>query len=258
MSRDFEHPESNGPWWGWKPQKAALEYLWRIGKLTVCARTNFHKVYDLMERVYGDVEELETPSAEEHVDWACSEALARLGCATPAELAGFFNAVDLKAAQGWAKRVVADGRAVEVMVEAGDGSKPRKAVARTDWRAHVGRFKPAPDMIRLLSPFDPAVRDRKRLLRLFDFEYRFEAFTPAAKRRYGYYVMPLLEGERLVGRLDAKLHRKEGRLEVLGLWWEEGVKATKARKTKLAEALDAYAGHLGAQAWEMRGAGRGI
>jgi hypothetical protein len=101
--------------------------------------------------------------------------------------------------------------------------------------------------MRLLAPFDPIIRDRDRALRRFGFDYRFEAFTPEPKRQYGYYVLPILEGERLVGRLDPKLHRERGVLEIKGLWWEPGVKETKAQKKALREAMEAMAAWLGAE-----------
>ncbi len=98
----------------------------------------------------------------------------------------------------------------------------------------------------LLCPFDPIVRDRARALRLFGFDYRFEAFVPEAKRQYGYYVLPILEGDALVGRMDGKFHRERGVLEVKGLWWEKGVRPTKARLRRLRSAQEELARRIGA------------
>jgi uncharacterized protein YcaQ len=89
------------------------------------------------------------------------------------------------------------------------------------------------------------LRDRARALRRFGFDYRFEAFVPEPKRQYGYYVLPILEGERRVGRLDAKVHRDRGLLEVKGLWWESGIKATRARMRGLSDALARLAAFAG-------------
>jgi uncharacterized protein YcaQ len=100
--------------------------------------------------------------------------------------------------------------------------------------------------MRFLSPFDPVVRDRARCLRRFGFDYRFEAYVPVPKRVFGYYVLPILEGLRIVGRLDLKLHRDRALLEVKGLWWEPGIKATPARKRKLRDALERLGTFVGA------------
>jgi uncharacterized protein YcaQ len=97
--------------------------------------------------------------------------------------------------------------------------------------------------VRLLSPFDPIVRDRARALRLFDFDYRFEAFTPAPKRQYGYYVFPILHRDRLIGRTDLKLLRDEETLAVQGVWWE----GRPAPKRAFEDALERLAEQLGAK-----------
>jgi uncharacterized protein YcaQ len=253
MSRDFEddRPAGANAWWGWRPAKCALEFLWRSGELSVAARVNFHKVYDLTERVYPDLHAVDVPSEDEHLDWACRAALDRLGVATGAELAAFLDAVPLKAATAWGHAAVERGDALPVMVESVDGSAPRRAFAHPQWRRRAARGSDAPDRIRILSPFDPVIRDRRRAKRLFDFDYRFEAFVPAAKRKHGYYVMPLLERDRLVGRLDAKLHRDRGVLEVKGLWWEPGIKLTRTRRAALHAALDRFAAGLGADDWTL-------
>ena len=107
--------------------------------------------------------------------------------------------------------------------------------------------------MRLISPFDPVIRDRKRALRLFGFDYAFEAFVPAPKRRFGYYVLPLLEGDRLVGRIDPKFERGRGELDVRRVWWEPGVRPTRARKRALAAAVDHFAEQMFIGEYPMTG-----
>jgi uncharacterized protein YcaQ len=150
------------------------------------------------------------------------------------------HAIGPASARAWCVDAARAGRVEPVLVEG------RPAYALPDWRERVLRAPPAPGRLRLLSPFDPVLRDRARAKRLFGFDYTFEAFVPKAKRVYGYYVLPILEGDRLVGRLDPKLHREEGRLEVNGLWWEPGVKATRARRAALEEAVTRFATYLSA------------
>ncbi|HYU31561.1 MAG TPA: crosslink repair DNA glycosylase YcaQ family protein [Thermoanaerobaculia bacterium] len=257
MTRDFEDQRPQGTdktWWGWKPEKTVLEYLWRTGELAVARRINFHKVYDLTERVLPEAHAAPRPDPEEHLDWACRTALDRLGIATADEIAGFWRAISLEEARAWCERSAAAGAIVPVLVEAVDGSAPRHAWALPDWEERAAALPAAPPRIRLLSPFDPILRDRRRTLRLFDFDYRFEAFVPAPQRRWGYYILPILEGERLVGRLDPKLRREEGVLEIRQVWWEPGVRPSKGRLAALEAAVERLARLTGAERWEISGA----
>ena len=254
MTRDFEDqrpPETDKTWWGWKPEKAALEYLWRTGELMVARRINFHKVYDLTERVLPEAHAAPRPGPEEHMGWAGRTALERLGIASADEIAGFWRAVSLEEAKAWCERAAAAGEIVPLLVDCGDGSAPRRSWALPDWEERVAALPAAPPRIRLLSPFDPILRDRKRTLRLFGFDYRFEAFVPAPQRRWGYYVLPILEGERLVGRLDPKLRRDEGVLEIRQVWWEPGVRASKGRQAALEAAVERLARLTGAATFQL-------
>jgi len=246
-SSDFDHPEKRGPWWGWKPQKAALDYLWRTGVLAIAKRVNFHKRYDLAERVLPEAHSLPEPDPEAHLEWACATAMERLGVFSAKELAGFWGAVEISEARRWCQSAQKDGRIVPVRVEAADGSEPQSAFAVAGWEPRLESLPEAPPGIRLLCPFDPVLRDRSRALRRFGFDYRFEAFTPLSRRIYGYYVMPILEGDRLIGRLDPKLHRDRGVLEVRGLWWEPGIRPTRVRLNRLGLALEELATFLGAR-----------
>lgn len=244
-SSDFEHPEKRGPWWGWKPQKAALDFLWRTGELMIRGREGFQKVYDLTERVLPDAHALPCPDPAEHIGWACRTAADRLWVFTPKELADFWAAIEASEAKTWCEAETLAGRLVAVRVAGVDG-EVRPAFALADWERRLAKLPETPDRTRLLCPFDPILRDRSRALRRFGFDYRFEAFVPESKRQYGYFVLPILEGDRLVGRLDPKLHRDRGLLEVKGLWWEPGIKATRARQRALWDALEGLAGFVGA------------
>jgi len=253
MAREFERDGARpgGAWWDWRPHKAALEYLWRCGELAVASRVSFQKVYDLTSRVHPEAHARPAPTPQEHVDWACSTALERLGVATPGELTAFWRAIKPAQAAAWAADAVKSGAAVQVYLDSGGDEPPKKSLAAHDYRRRLSKALPPPDRTRLLSPFDPILRDRKRALRLFNFDYRFEAFVPAPKRKYGYYVLPILEGDRMVGRLDPKLHRDRGILEIQNLWWEPGVKPGRARRAALDSAIDRFAQFVGADRWVM-------
>ena len=250
-SADFENDTRRGSWWDWKPQKAALEYLWRIGEVTVSARQKFQKLYDLTERVFPEPLAEPRPDDVEHVDWACAGAMDRLVVANAREIREFYQVLTPAEVKEWLARSVANGELVPVRLEAADDSKPKPGFARPDWERRAKRFPDACTRTRVLSPFDPAIRERDRTSRVFGFDYRFEAFVPAPKRKYGYFVLPILEGDRLVGRVDPKLHRDRGELVVRGPWWEQGVRPTAKRRKALAAALDVYAEQLGAASWSF-------
>jgi len=239
QSKDFQHDRrgETGGWWEWKPQKTALEYLWQTGDLAIARRVHFQKVYDLTERVLPEAVRLPAPAPAEHVDWACRTALDRLGIATAAEIAAFWSAVDLAAAKQWCETKRAQGEIVAVLVEPEDGGRPQAAVAPADWRRRLRRVPDPPPRLRVLAPFDPVVRDRRRTRLLFGFDFRFEAFVPASERRHGYYVMPILEGDLLVGRVDPEPRRDDGEGRARQVWWESGVRATRERRRGLEVAL---------------------
>lgn len=233
-----DEAKSAGGWWDWHPSKTALEYLWRAGTLAVSHRSGFQKHYDLTERVIAaDLRAPENaPGEADTIAWCCNEALARLGFATAGELAAFWDHIRLAEAQAWITQALAKGTLMPVNVTCADGTV-RPAYARPDL-ASDPKMDAAPcARLRVLSPFDPALRDRKRAARLFGFDYRIEVFVPEAKRTYGYYVFPLLEGDRLVGRIDMKAFRKEDILQVRALWPEPGVRWGKTRVAALEKAL---------------------
>ena len=234
--------KSSGGWWDWHPSKTALEYLWRTGALTVVGRTGFQKRYDLTERVIdaGLLAPADPVEVALTVDWLCNAALDRLGFATSGELAAFWDTASAAEARDWCQAAKARGEIQEIEVEAADGSL-RKSFARPGILDQAAELGPAPGRMRLLSPFDPMLRDRKRAERLFGFHYRIEVFTPAPKRIYGYYVFPLLEGTRLVGRVDIKADRTADCLRVTALWPERGVKFSPARIKRFESELERVA-----------------
>lgn len=239
LTRSFEEERErpSGGWWDWTPSKRALEFLWRTGVLAIARREGFQKVYDLTERVIPDAHRATTPDAEEVVDWACRSALERLGMARPGEIAGFWDLITIREAEEWCDHKARAGELCVVHVGGADG-KTTAAFAFADIEARLAAAAPAPDTLRVLSPFDPVIRNRQRLERLFGFDYRFEAFVPEPKRRWGYYVFPILEGDRFVGRVDMRARRDSGDLAVANVWWEPKVRSSKARQARLERHLD--------------------
>ena len=247
-SADFDDPHHEaGGWWSWKPAKVALEYLWRTGPLAVSSRENFQKRYDLTERFLPDLHGARPVTRRAYVDWACREALDRLVTATPRELAHFWDDVTAPEARIWAEGAVRRGEAIAVEVASANGAKPVRAFAAVDWKERLDRVPPAPEGLRVLAPFDPVLRERERAARLFGFDYRFEAFVPAKKRRDGYYVLPLFRGDRFIGRFDPKLDRATGTLRVRKLQLEPDVRPTKRLASEVDESLDRLRAWLGAE-----------
>jgi len=234
-----------GGWWDWHPSKTALEWLWRTGALAITRRDGFHKVYDLAERVIPTAQlTAPIPAPEASIDWACTAALDRLGFATPGELAAFWRAVTPDDARNWCRAALARGDLAEVAVEAADRTR-RTALMRPATLAAAPDLPEPPTRLRILSPFDPALRDRARAERLFGFHYRIEVFVPEPLRRYGYYVFPVLQGARLVGRIDAKAQRDTATLAVRAFWPEPGAGMGRARQAALDAELSRLADFAG-------------
>ena len=238
-----DEERSSGGWWEWHPSKTALEYLWRTGALSVCRRDGFFKVYDLTERVIPADHRKPHPMPEETIDWACNAAIDRLGFATSGEIAAFWDTVSPAEAKIWCDAALRRQDLIEIEVVSADGSRPRRSLARPDIFDQAAAAPEPSGRIRILSPFDPALRDRNRAQRLFDFHYRIEVFVPAAKRRYGYYVFPVLEADRLIGRIDMK--RDQGVLRVTAFWPEAKVALNQGRRARLDAALDRIARFAG-------------
>lgn len=227
-----EEERGSGGWWDWHPSKTALEYLWRSGALSVVKRQGFQKYYDLTERVIDRTTMGNAPDLEETIDWCCREAMNRLGFATHSELSAFWAHITPAEARAWCTQALADGRIVRINVTGADGSE-RVAFAWPDLPECPSQAQNPTSRLRVLSPFDPALRDRKRAERLFGFAYRIEVFVPEPKRTYGYYVFPLLEGDRLVGRIDMKAFRADDTLRVRAVWPEQDVRWGKGRQRAL-------------------------
>jgi len=220
--------------WKRPPHKIGLDFLWYAGELATCHRDGFTKYYDLAERVFPEHLRAQKVPDRDQVDWLCGAALDRLGIGTQGEIRKFWDATEVSEVSDWADRHARG--LVPVEIESAEGTWT-KALACPDIEARLTALAPPTSRLRILNPFDPAIRDRVRLKRLFGFDYTVEMFVPAAKRQWGYYVYPLLEGDRIVGRIEVKADRARDRLSILNLWWEPKVKPTAQRLRKLESEL---------------------
>ena len=247
-TRDFKSENTgNKEMWARPPHKKALDCLWYAGELATSHRKNFVKFYDLAERVILPDLLNADHSDEYQVNWLCRGALERIAFGTLGEIQRFWAALDAREVKGWSLRPSAAAVMVPVELEGADGAWT-SAFAVDDIEKRLADLPAPSSRVRILNPFDPAVRDRARLARLFGFEYRNEMFVPALKRVWGYYVYPLLEGDRFIGRIELTADRKKGILSVQRLWKEAGTNWTPARAERLDAELARFAVLAGTQA----------
>lgn len=221
--------------WSRPPHKLALDYMWYSGELATCHRVNFTKYYDLAERVFPKELRDQEVSDQDQIDWLCSAAMDRMGFGSPGDVQRYWDAVSSAEARDWLDRSKSLLQAVEI--ETADRQWV-SGFAPADIEDRLAELTPATSRLRILNPFDPVIRDRNRLQRLFGFDYRVEMFVPAAKRVWGYYVFPILEGHRFVGRIEIKADRKTSELKILNFWPEDGVQWPQSRHDKLGAELE--------------------
>jgi len=206
-----------GPWWGWSDAKYAMEWLFFAGEVTTATRRGaFERVYDLTERVLpASVLALPTPSPEEAQRELLRLSARALGVGTEFDLRDYFRlgVADTKARLA---ELVEAGELVPVAVEGWKNPAYLDPAAR--WPRKI-------ETRALLAPFDPLIWERERTERMFDFHYRIEIYTPIAKRKHGYYVLPFLLDDKLVARVDLKSDRGSGRLVVPAVHLEPGADA---------------------------------
>jgi uncharacterized protein YcaQ len=235
-SADFENPDHTpGGWWEWKKEKLALEYLFSVGELMIARRDKFQRIYDLHERILPDWDDARAPSIEAVRRELALRTLRCLGVAHEAWVADYFRLAK-KGLPQILEGLAAEGALLPAEIE----GLPGRVYLHPDHaalaQAAVGGAL-QPTLTTLLSPFDPLVWDRQRGRQLFGFDYTIECYTPAEKRRYGYFSLPILSRGALVGRLDAKAHRQKKVFEVRSLHLEEGVQPEAGLAADLADAL---------------------
>ena len=217
---DVEHDAAvrRGPWWGWSDVKLGLESLFAFGDVVSAGRRGFSRVYALPEHVgLTELHELAVPRAEAERELVARSVRAP-GVGTVADIPDYHR-LKIAPTQTALRSLVDDGLVEPVTVDGWmRGSRPEPA-----YRWAGARVPRRIETTALLSPFDPVVWFRPRTERLFDFHYRIEIYTPAPKRQFGYYSLPVLIDDDVVGRIDLKSDRQAGVLRVQSAWAEEGV-----------------------------------
>ncbi|SCK13520.1 winged helix-turn-helix domain-containing protein [Vogesella sp. LIG4] len=240
-SRDFERRSGKGNgWWDWKPEKRHLEVLFTSGRLMVRERQNFQRVYDIAERVLPEWNDAAHLPGDDEARLDMIRASCRaLGLVKAGWVADYYRL-----------RRGNDAASLHALADAGELLPVRVDGLKGDFFVHhslqpqltlAASEQLAASACSVLSPFDPIVWDRKRASELWGFDYRIECYTPAPRRQYGYFVLPLLLRGRLAGRLDAKAHRAQGVFEVKALYLEPGVRLSQRLRDDIIKALQRVA-----------------
>lgn len=238
-STDFKTEKRPGGWWNWKFEKAALEYWFNEGKLLVVKRENFQRIYDLHERVLPDWNDSNLPSIDEVYINLILKTVRALGLARPSWIADYFR-INKKTVASLLPRLVNAGKLCEAAVD----GWPEAVLFLPEQEpilhaALDGKLEAT--CTTLLSPFDPLVWDRARTRQLFNFNFSIQCYLPADKRTYGYFPLPILHNGVMIGRLDAKAHRKDGFFEVKSIYFEKNITPGDAMVTALANAVSTRA-----------------
>jgi uncharacterized protein YcaQ len=215
--RDIDKGENKGKgnWWNWGPGRRALDKLFMQGDLMICERNGMEKVYGLAERCLPKGIDRSMPTLSEYAAYLFDTTLRAHGVFTWKQLLHLRTGNPLRNAM----REVLDARIEAGVVRALDNAKVPTAYV------DIQALEQAPTIshtLKILSPFDNVVIHRDRLSSLFEFDYRIECYVTASKRIYGYFCLPILYGDKFVGRIDCKAHRAHQRFEVLSLHLEEG------------------------------------
>jgi len=246
LDREFSGPRTKQHWgWNWSDARKVLDYIFLVGDVAIAGRTTqFEVLYDVPERVLPrGVLEAPTPTPADAGRELVRRAARSHGVGTAGCLADYYRMRTIPAT-GPGTGLPDAQRAIRELVEAGELEEVR--IEGWNRPAFLDTSARRPRAVRarsLLSPFDPLVWERTRTESIFDFHYRIEIYVPAPQRRYGYYVLPFLLGDRIVGRVDLKADRAGGRLLVLAAYAEEGAPVDTA--AELAIELRRLAGWLG-------------
>ncbi len=257
LSRDLEEEGQLAAGWvstGWTSGRnvsSMLDYLWTSGKIMVAGRQGIQKVWDLTERCLPAWTPRQTLTERQVVRQAAQKSLRALGVGTARHIERHFIRGRYPGLNRVLAELQAEGQIQPVTIQAG----PRAPAWPGPWYIHTqdlpllsaladGGWQPRTT---LLSPFDNLICDRQRTAQLFDFDFRVEIYTPKAKRRYGYYVLPIVHGDQLIGRLDPELDREAGRLTINAVYAEPGAPKTRTAARAIAEVVENLAAFLEAR-----------
>lgn len=238
-SQDFKSPNhKEKKMWARTPHKTTLDYMWYSGILTTAYRKNFRKYYDLTENIIPhNILNTQIPQEEQH-SWLCTQALNKMGIATAKEIKNFWGVLTTQEVNEWIKD---NNKSLVEIQWQNNEEKQVKSFAPLNIETRLENFKSSNAKIQIINPFDPAIRDRSRLKAIFDFDYKIEIFVSKEKRKWGYYVYPLLQGDTFIGRIELQTDKKTKQLKVLNFWREDGIDWNEKQEEKLKTELSSFA-----------------
>lgn len=250
LTREFNHDSRSGGmssgWTSGRDVNKVIDYLWQSGEVMVAGRQGIQRQWDLAERCLPEWTPREQLDARTVTERAVRRALAALGIATPMQIKRHFTRRRYPRLKDAIAHMEAEGEIIPVTVDGWRGDDwymlaellPQlEEIERDNWAGKVT----------LLSPFDNLICDRARTETLFDFTFRIEIYVPADKREYGYYVLPLLENDRFIGRIDPRYDRKKRVLTVNNIYREPDASRSKRTARRVRRAIDALGEWLGAE-----------
>ena len=243
-SSDFpQPPKTKLGWWEWKPEKRWLEALFAQGELMITRREGFQRVYDLSTRVLAQHRpgwnDDRLPGDELTRRWMVERSILALGVSTADWISDYYR-LQKRVSEAELQPLLDEGVIQRVQVS----DWARNAYVHCDHQQALDEVRAGSlraTHTALLSPFDPLTWDRRRAGELFDFQYKLECYTPAHKRRWGYFVLPLLHAGQLIGRIDAKARRKDRVLELRQLHLQPGAPVSERAIAAVAHCLQQFA-----------------
>ncbi len=241
QSRKFEDQRENpGGWWDWKPSKDVLNYLFHSGKLMIARRKGFQKVYDMTERVLPESIDTSFPTENQYYKHLILSAINSNGLASEKEIT-YLKKYNKTLFGKSIKELLEDKKIMEVGIRSID----KEIYLTSESNLKLMEDKKTHSDLHILSPFDNLIIQRKRLKNLFSYDYQIECYLPEAKRKFGYFCLPLLYKNKFIGKIDAKANRLRKVFEIKNIYWEEKIKLDEKLLTNLEDKLYDYAAFTG-------------
>lgn len=221
QSRDFENTGKRGTWWDWKPAKDGLEFLFHTGKLVAKARKSFQKVYELPEESLPVNVNMTFPTEDEHSEYLILKSINSHGISSEKELT-YLRYHNRTSTKNTLNRLLEEKLIIPVNIA---GIDDEVYYSSNKILNSLKKMEQSND-VHILSPFDNIVIQRKRLYKLFGYDYLIECYVPAPKRKFGYFCLPVLYGNKFAGKIDAKADRKSGEFRIINEFWEKNFKSS--------------------------------